>query len=97
VTPKVARRIRNIRYDRAQIYWGNMAMHELPKYKAASLNPDIGLQPRLYMGEKDPEYLSWKYQADIFTKDFLKSGIFSLHRTAFGTKRAPLRGNTPFY
>jgi phytoene dehydrogenase-like protein len=47
-----------------------MAMHELPKYKAASLNPDIGLQPRLYMGEKDPEYLSWKYQADIFTKGF---------------------------
>jgi phytoene dehydrogenase-like protein len=70
VTPKVARRIRNIRYDRAQIYWGNMAMHDLPKYKAASLNPDIGLQPRLYMGEKDPEYLSWKYQADIFTKGF---------------------------
>ena len=22
------------------------------------------------MGEKDPEYLSWKYQADIFTKGF---------------------------
>ncbi|MDI7261332.1 MAG: NAD(P)/FAD-dependent oxidoreductase [Thermodesulfobacteriota bacterium] len=70
VTPKVARRVRNIRYDRSQIYWGNMAMHELPKYKAASFNPDIGGQPRLYMGDKDPEYLSWKYQADIFTKGF---------------------------
>jgi phytoene dehydrogenase-like protein len=70
VTSKVARRIRNIRYDRGHAYWGNMAMHELPKYKAASLNPDIGNQPRLYMGGKDPEYLSWKYQVDIFTKGF---------------------------
>ncbi len=70
VTPKVARRLKNIRYDRGHAYWGNMAMHELPKYKAASQNPDIGNQPRLYMGEKDPEYLSWKYQADIFTKGF---------------------------
>ncbi len=70
VTPKVARRIKNIRYDRGHAYWGNMAMHELPKYKAASLNPDIGNQPRLYMGDKDPEYLSWKYQVDIFTKGF---------------------------
>jgi len=70
VSPKVARRIRNIRYDRGHAYWGNMAMHELPKYKAASYNPDIGNQPRLYMGDKDPEYLSWKYQVDIFTKGF---------------------------
>jgi phytoene dehydrogenase-like protein len=70
VTPKVARRIRNIRYDRGHVYWGNVALHELPKYKAASFNPDIGNQPRLYMGEKDPEYLSWRYQVDIFTKGF---------------------------
>ncbi|MCL4489097.1 MAG: NAD(P)/FAD-dependent oxidoreductase [Chloroflexi bacterium] len=70
VTPKVARRIRNIDYDRAQIYWGNVAMHELPKYTAASYNPDVGPQPRLYMGPKDPDYLAWRYQADIFTKGF---------------------------
>ena len=70
VTPKVARRIRNIRYDRGHAYWGNMALHELPKYKATSFNPDIGNQPRLYMGEKDPEYISWRYQVDIFTKGF---------------------------
>ena len=68
VSPKVARRIRNIDYDRAQIFWGNVAMHELPKYTAVDFNPDVGPQPRLYMGPKDPEYLSWRYQADIFTK-----------------------------
>jgi phytoene dehydrogenase-like protein len=70
VTPKIVRRLRNIRYDRGHVYWGNMAIHELPKYKATSFNPEVGLQPRLYMGDKDPEYLSWKYQADIFTKGF---------------------------
>ncbi len=70
VTPKVARRIRNIRYDRGHAYWGNVALHELPKYKATSFNPDIGNQPRLYMGEKDPEYISWRYQVDIFTRGF---------------------------
>jgi phytoene dehydrogenase-like protein len=70
VTPKVARRLRNIRYDRGHAYWGHMAMHELPNYTAASVNPEIGNQPRLYMGEKDPEYLSWKYQSDIYTKGY---------------------------
>jgi phytoene dehydrogenase-like protein len=90
VTPKVARRIRNIRYDRGHAYWGNMAMHELPKYKAASLNPDIGNQPRLYMGDKDPEYLSWKYQVDIFTKGFPEKGYLLVGPDSIWDKtRAP--------
>lgn len=67
VTDQTARRVRNIDYDRSQIFWGNIAMHELPKYTAVDYNPDVGKQPRLYMGPKDPEYLAWRYQADIFT------------------------------
>jgi len=90
LTPKVARRIRNIRYDRGHAYWGNMALHELPKYKAASLNPDIGNQPRLYMGDKDPEYLSWKYQVDIFTKGFPEKGYLLVGPDSIWDKtRAP--------
>ncbi len=90
VTPKIARRIRNIRYDRGHAYWGNMAMHELPKYKAASVNPDIGNQPRLYMGDKDPEYLSWKYQVDIFTKGFPEKGYLLVGPDSIWDKtRAP--------
>ncbi|HAM50048.1 MAG TPA: hypothetical protein DCP92_04900, partial [Nitrospiraceae bacterium] len=90
VTSKVARRIKNIRYDRGHVYWGNMAMHELPKYKAASFNPNIGNQPRLYMGEKDPEYLSWKYQADIFTKGFPEKWyLLAAPDTIWDKTRAP--------
>jgi phytoene dehydrogenase-like protein len=68
VTPKVAHRVRNIDYDRAQIWWGNVALHELPKYTAAATNPDLGPQPRLYFGPKDPDYMANRYQAEIFTK-----------------------------
>jgi phytoene dehydrogenase-like protein len=57
VTPKVAHRVRNIDYDRAQIWWGNVALHELPKYTAAATNPDLGPQPRLYFGPKDPRFI----------------------------------------
>lgn len=68
VTPKVAHRVRNIDYDRAQIWWGNVALHELPKYSAAETNPDLGPQPRLYLGPKDPDYMANRYQAEIYTR-----------------------------
>lgn len=68
VPPKLAHRVKNIDYDRAQIFWGNIAMHELPRYKAVSFNPDCGPQPRLYWGPKDPDYLATRYQAEIFTR-----------------------------
>jgi phytoene dehydrogenase-like protein len=68
VSPKVAHRVRNIDYDRAQVYWGNVALHELPRYTAAATNPDLGPQPRLYFGPKDPDYLATRYQAEVVTK-----------------------------
>ncbi len=68
LTPKQAHRVKNIDYDRAQIWWGNVALHELPKYKAADYNPDCGLQPRLYYAPKDPDHAATRYQAEIFTK-----------------------------
>lgn len=67
VSERTLHRIKNIDYDRSQIWWGNIAMHELPKYKAAELDPKVGLQPRLYMGPKDPDYAAYRYQADIWT------------------------------
>ncbi|MCL5266124.1 MAG: NAD(P)/FAD-dependent oxidoreductase [Chloroflexi bacterium] len=67
---KIAHRVRNINYDRAQLFWGNLAMHELPKYKVAAANPEVGPQPRLYWGPKDPDYLATRYQAEIFTQGY---------------------------
>jgi phytoene dehydrogenase-like protein len=62
---KVVRRVKNIRYDRHNIVWASMALHELPQYKAACFNPDCGPQPRLYMGPRNADYLANKYLAEI--------------------------------
>jgi phytoene dehydrogenase-like protein len=65
-TESAFRRTKKIDYDRAQIWWGNIAMHELPDYTARAQYPDLGMQPRLYMGPKDVDYMSYKYQAEIW-------------------------------
>ena len=65
-TESAFRRTKKIDYDRAQIWWGNIAMHELPEYTAQAQYPDLGMQPRLYMGPKDVDYMSYKYQAEIW-------------------------------
>jgi beta-carotene ketolase (CrtO type) len=66
VSPKIIRRIKNIQYDRHNIIWANFAVHELPKYKAECFNPECGLQPRLYIGPRNADYMATKYYAQIF-------------------------------
>jgi len=62
---RLRRRIENIHYDRGQLLWANLAIHELPSYLAERENPGVGRQPRLYWGPKDRDYLSLSYQAEI--------------------------------
>ena len=63
---KLLHRVRNIHFDRGGVFWGNVAMHELPRYKAEADNPGVGAQPRLYHGDADPDYLANKYQHEVF-------------------------------
>jgi phytoene dehydrogenase-like protein len=63
---RLMHRVKNIYFDRGHVFWGNVAVHELPKYKAEAANPGVGSQPRLYTGDKDPDYLANKYQHEIF-------------------------------
>jgi len=70
IADKILHRVRNINYDRAQIFWGNVAVHELPKYLADAENPGVGTQPRLYWGPKDPDYFATRYPHEIFTLGF---------------------------
>jgi beta-carotene ketolase (CrtO type) len=63
--PKIVRRVRNIRYNRHNVIWAVLAMHELPQYKAASFNPDCGPQPRLYMGPRNADYMANQYLSEI--------------------------------
>lgn len=62
---KIVRRVKNIRYNRHNIIWAVLAMHELPQYKAASFNPDCGPQPRLYMGPRNADYMANQYLSEI--------------------------------
>lgn len=49
-------------YERTQLFWGNIALTEAPVYP---LDPDLGMVPRLYFGEADPDYyLSGRYQKE---------------------------------
>jgi phytoene dehydrogenase-like protein len=66
IEPKMARRLRNIHYDRSQVFWINVALHEAPAYRAARSNPGVGPQPRLLWGPKDPDYLASRYQHEIY-------------------------------
>jgi phytoene dehydrogenase-like protein len=68
--PDLVRRIRNIHYDRGQLLWANLAIHEPPAYTADADNPGVGRQPRLYWGPKDLDYLALRYQPEIFTGGF---------------------------
>jgi phytoene dehydrogenase-like protein len=64
------RRIANINYDRGQLLWANVAVHEPPEYVAERDNPGVGSQPRLYWGPKDLDYLLLRYQPEIFVHGF---------------------------
>jgi phytoene dehydrogenase-like protein len=62
---KMVRRVKNIRYNRHNVVWAVLAIHELPQYKAASFNPDCGPQPRLYMGPRNADYMANQYLSEI--------------------------------
>jgi beta-carotene ketolase (CrtO type) len=53
-------------YERTQILWGNIALYEPPEYSAGS---ELGLVPRLYVGEADPDYfVSGKFKKERWEK-----------------------------
>jgi len=62
---KIVRRVKNIRYNRHNVIWAVLAMHELPRYKAASFNPDCGPQPRMYIGPRNADYMANQYLSEI--------------------------------
>jgi len=74
LSERLIHRIKTIDYDRAQLFWGNVALHELPDYKAKSFNPDLGEQPRLYFGPKDVDYVAYNYMSDIYTTGMSRPG-----------------------
>jgi phytoene dehydrogenase-like protein len=97
IAENLIHRIKTIDYDRSQIFWGNVALHELPDYKAKSFNPDLGEQPRLYMGPKDEDYMSYNYMSDIFTKGMPRPGkmyLLTAPDSIWDKNRAPENKHT---
>jgi len=87
---RVGHRLRNIHFDRGQLIWMNVAVHELPDYSAANSDAAVGEQPRLYWGPKDPDWLATRYQAEIMTKGYSsRSFAFSSADTIWDPSRAP--------
>jgi phytoene dehydrogenase-like protein len=72
IDERLRHRIANIHYDRGQLLWANLAIHEPPRYTADAGNPGVGEQPRLYWGPKDVDYLTLRYQAEIFTGGYAR-------------------------
>lgn len=90
VEPIVERRLRNIHYDRSQVFWVNIALHEPPRYAAAEANPGVGPQPRLLWGPKDPDYLATRYQPEVFLNGHAKRiYAYTSVDTLWDTSRAP--------
>src|SRR5437879_5367750 len=90
VAARILQRLRNVHYDRGQLFWANVAVHELPRYLAAAGNPGLGMQPRLYWGPKDPDYLALRYQPEIFLNGFAsRPYVLCSADTIWDTSRAP--------
>jgi hypothetical protein len=87
---RTSHRLRNIHFDRGQLIWANVAVHEVPDYAAATGDPAVGAQPRLYWGPKDPDWLATRYQAEIMTRGYSsRAFVLSSADTIWDPSRAP--------
>ena len=90
VADRLRRRLANINYDRGQLLWANLALHEPPRYLADGDNPGVGAQPRLYWGPKDLDYLHARYQPEIFLHGFAsRPYVLCSVDSLWDTTRAP--------
>jgi phytoene dehydrogenase-like protein len=90
VAERLHRRLANINYDRGQLLWANLALHEPPRYLADADNPGVGAQPRLYWGPKDLDYLHARYQPEIFLSGYAsRPYVLCSVDSLWDTTRAP--------
>ncbi len=84
------RQVQNINYDRANLFWGPVAVNELPKYKAAAFNPDCERLERGYWGPKDPEYIIDRHVHEFYLRGIPdKIILFTSPESLWDKSRAP--------
>ncbi len=72
VSSKIARRAANVKYDRGQLHWAHVAVHELPKYTADDYDPDFRLSASKTLIIKDTDYYASKWKAEIWLNGMAK-------------------------
>ena len=68
---EIRRKIKKLRVDRGQIFWGHIAFHELPRYKAEAWNPDCSQARWVFFGDDDIDYLDREYR---FNQQHIRPG-----------------------
>lgn len=90
VSERIVRRVKNIHYDRGQLFTVNVALHEPPRYAAAERNPGFGPQSRLLWGPKNPDYIATRYQPEVFLRGHAdRLYAYSSVDTLWDPSRAP--------
>ncbi len=90
VSPKIARRIRNITHDRAQFAWAWMALHEPPQYRAQDYDPDCALLYGKFLLPNDADYVGYKYESEARVYGLPKNLMMGMYETGMLDKsRAP--------
>jgi phytoene dehydrogenase-like protein len=71
------------------LYWGSIALHEGPKYRAAEIDPEVTTF-RGYLLTADDYYYRFKYPAEIFSQGYgSKPGLHPYHQSTFDPYRSP--------
>ena len=68
ITTHMKRMARSYQFDRGELFWGTVGVHELPNYKAAKGQPwgRKDCMPRTYFAPKDSAFMEDKYMHEIF-------------------------------
>ena len=62
ISDLIKRKVNNIVYDIATLFWGNIAYHERPQYIAEKFCPGVGTNWWVMMGDDDVDYLEKHYR-----------------------------------
>ncbi len=86
---QILRRVENLERRITCITWYTWALHELPNYKAASINPDINESSNLYLVSKDPEALAREYAMRRLNKIPEELNLYIMVHSVGDKTRAP--------
>ncbi len=81
VSPRIARRLRNIIHDRAIFLWAWVAMHEPPRYKAEAYAPDCASLFGKFLMPNDVDYVTSRYEAEAHIYGLAKDLMMGMYET----------------